>query len=116
MPCVWVRMFNTEMTAVRKRRDSNLRLVALAFICGFALCACIVSFISVPTPTPVIQTVPVVAATQFQWSAPNRSVVELPRMMSGPASPDPLNLLPGTKRPRNVDLIDTRFQPQVPLE
>jgi hypothetical protein len=91
-------------------------LVAVAFICGFALCACIVSFVSIPAPPLVIQTLPIVASTQFQWSAHDVIVLEPPKPDGHPSSPDPLALLPGTKQPRNVDLIDTRFQPQFPLQ
>lgn len=75
-----------------------------------------VSFIPIPAPTQAIQTVPVIAATQFQWSAPDAIVVEPQDIRRIAPSADPSELLRRTRHPHNFDLIDLRFQPQIPLE
>ena len=101
---------------MRNCRDGKVRLITVAFVCGFVFSACIFSFISDPAPAPLSPSVPMVAATQFQQSAPDVMIVKPQRLLGNSRSSESLELLPETKRPQNVDLIDMRFQPQLPLE
>ena len=100
----------------------KIRLVALSFLCGFLFCAVLISPSSTRQSTPrVVASGPLLATTQFQPQpapvirmAPQHTPARFIRIERDPMA-EQMQLLPGGRSARSVDLIDTRHQPSVDL-
>ena len=100
----------------------KIRLVAVSFLCGFVVCAVLISPSSIRQSTPrVVASGPLLATTQFQpqpapviWMAPHHTPARFIRIEHD-AMAEQMQLQPGDRPARSVDLIDTRYQPSVDL-
>ena len=111
------------ITTTMKLDLKKTRLVIVSFLCGFLLCAILISPPSTRQSTPrVVATGPLLATTQFQpqsaaviWVAPQHTPFRPIRAEHDPHATRMELLLPGSRPSRNVDLIDTRYQPSIDL-
>src|SRR2546422_5682308 len=99
--------------------DSKKILMAVgSFVAGFLLCLLLLRPSPMPQRiSPVVVTGPVMASTQFQPQTFHIVLPqsESPRMIIRDIVRDPLEEIEMMKH-RSVDLIDTRYQPQIDLK